>query len=848
MGGMAIFAFLEVRKAVTEVAATRLEQVTRQFHDLLDAGVRQRYTTLIAVARDSAIQAWLLSPRESLGRGGVARLRAHLTTSGQVRNVELWDTAGTRLVTEGAELPPLPVTSARALVAEATSSTGGSTSPYQAVGDSVEFTTVVPVRRDERVVAFVADRRRLTGTARDARQLSELLGSGARLLVGNRAGDLWTDLTRAVKGPPDRVISDSAVVRYRQESTGEVLARFVPVRGTPWAVGIEFLAAPIVAPAMTFLWRALAAVLVLGVGATLVGILFSRSITRPLQQVTDAAGALAAGQHVTRVPLERRDEIGRLAASFSTMAEQIARGHERLAATLEQYQLLFDKNPMPMWVYDRESLAFLQVNEAAVEHYGYSADEFRAMTLKDIRPPEDVDRLEDMMRAPADTRTKRGVWKHCRKDGTLIDVEITRTNITLHGRPVSFALANDITERAAAERALASTNEALRKSQEQLLHSQKMEALGRLAGGIAHDFNNITTAILGFAEFLTSALETDDPRRDDAQEIQRAGLRAAELTRQLLAFSRQQVIEVRPLQLNEVVEHTERLLQRLLGEDVDLITILAPNLGWVESDPGQVEQALVNLAVNARDAMPSGGKLTIETGSVLLDDHYASLHADARPGPHIMLAVSDSGSGMSPEVASRVFEPFFTTKPRGQGTGLGLATVYGIVRQSGGHVAVYSELGKGTVFKLYFPEVKPETVPASPVVHAPATVEQNFGTVLLVEDEPGVRAIASRVLRQLGYRVLEAKTGSEALLLSEELGQERALVLTDVVMPEMSGPELASRLQERVPNARIVFMSGYTDDAIVRHGMLPKHAAFLQKPFTVEQLKAKIREVLDAME
>jgi two-component system cell cycle sensor histidine kinase/response regulator CckA len=848
MGGMAIFAFLEVRTAVTEVAATRLVQVTHQLQELLEAGVQQRYTTLDAVAKDTAIRNYLLSPRDSLSRAGIARLRAHLTTNAQVRSVELWDTAGTRLVTEGVALPPLAVNGARALMAEATSDSGGSTSPYQAVGDSVQFTIVVPVRRGDRVMAFVADRRRLTGTVQAARQLSELVGSGARLLVGNRAGDVWTDLTRAVDGPPNRVIADSSVVRYAQGSSEEVLAKFVPVRGTPWVVGVEFRAAPIVAPAMTFLWRALAAVLVLGLGATGVGILYSRSITRPLQQVTDAAGALAAGREVTRVPLERRDEIGRLAASFSTMAEEIARGHERLAAALEQYQLLFDKNPMPMWVYDRETLAFLQVNEAAVKHYGYSADEFRAMTLKDIRPPDEVGRLEDVMRAAPDPNTKRGVWKHRRKDGTFIDVEITRTNIMLQGRSVSFALANDITERSAAERALASTNEALRKSQEQLLHSQKMEALGRLAGGIAHDFNNITTAILGFAEFLSGALETNDPRREDAQEIQRAGLRAAELTKQLLAFSRQQVIEVRTLQLNEVVKHTERLLQRLLGEDIDLVTILAPDLGWVESDPGQVEQALVNLAVNARHAMPGGGKLTIETGSVVLDEHYAALHSDARPGPHIMLAVSDSGSGMTPEVASRVFEPFFTTKPRGQGTGLGLATVYGIVRQSGGHVAVYSELGRGTVFKLYFPEVKTDSAPAAPIVHAPATTEQRFGTVLLVEDEPAVRAIASRVLRQLGYRVLEAKTGSEALRLSEELGQDCPLVLTDVIMPEMSGPELAARLQERIPNARIVFMSGYTDDSIVRHGMLPKHAAFLQKPFTVEQLKTKIREVLDSME
>lgn len=390
------------------------------------------------------------------------------------------------------------------------------------------------------------------------------------------------------------------------------------------------------------------------------------------------------------------------------------------------------------------------------------------------------------------------------------------------------------------------TRDALRRSQEQLRHAQKMEALGRLAGGVAHDFNNLTTAILGFTEFVLSSLETDDQRRKDLEEIRSAAERASGLTRQLLAFSRRQMIEFQPVKLNEVVEKMDRMLRRLIGEDVELITRLAPSLGWIHSDPGQLEQVLANLVVNARDAMPDGGRLTIETAAIVLDEEYVSLHPEATAGPHVMLVVSDTGSGMSAETRTRLFEPFFTTKPRGQGTGLGLATVYGIVRQSGGHITVYSELGQGSVFRVHFPEIPaPGAEPTADAGHA-APAMSGSETVLLAEDEEMVRRVAHRVLTAQGYRVLEARTGSEAIALVESQPElEVDLLLTDVVMPEMSGPELAARLSKRFPKLRTIFMSGYTGETMMRNVSLPHDAVYLPKPFTVQMIAETVREVLD---
>ena len=394
----------------------------------------------------------------------------------------------------------------------------------------------------------------------------------------------------------------------------------------------------------------------------------------------------------------------------------------------------------------------------------------------------------------------------------------------------TFSSGTDITER--------------RQLEEQFHQAQKMEALGQLAGGVAHDFNNLLTVILGFCELGLADLDPGDPRYSDVEEIQKAGARAARLTRQLLAFSRKEIIEPKLLDLNVVVADLQKMLGRLIGEDVDVVLALGPGLALVKADRGQVEQIVVNLAVNARDAMPKGGTLTIESANVELDAEYAKTHPPAKEGPHVMLAVSDSGTGMTSEVQARLFEPFFTTKEHGKGTGLGLATVHGIVARNGGSVSVTSEVGRGTSFKVYFPRADA----AGHVVAPPPVARARRGTetVLVVDDADGLLELAKRLLVRQGYQVLVASNASEALQLFDEHASIDVL-LTDVVMPGVSGPELTRKLAERRRTGlRVIYMSGYTQDAIVHHGVLNPGIAFLHKPFTSETLGRKIREVLDS--
>jgi CheY-like chemotaxis protein len=371
-----------------------------------------------------------------------------------------------------------------------------------------------------------------------------------------------------------------------------------------------------------------------------------------------------------------------------------------------------------------------------------------------------------------------------------------------------------------------------------------MEAVGQLAGGIAHDFNNLLTAIIGNAEFLRDDLPVGDPRQADLQEILDASSGAAGLTRQLLAFSRKQVLEPRVIAVAELVTGIERMLRRLLGEHIDLVKRLDHDTGNVRADPGQIEQVLVNLAVNAADAMPDGGTLILETENVELDGDYTAQHAGVEPGPHVLLAVSDSGVGMSDEVKERLFEPFFTTKEPGRGTGLGLATVYGIVKQSGGSIWVYSEPGEGSTFKIYLPRVLDrEAEPPAPKIPVGA---RGTETVLLVEDDRLVRRLSRRALESRGYTVLEADGPSAALALASEHSGTIAALVTDVVMPGMSGRALAERMAEIRPKIKVLYTSGYTADAIARHGVLEPGVWFLQKPYSREALGAKLREVLDS--
>jgi two-component system, cell cycle sensor histidine kinase and response regulator CckA len=496
----------------------------------------------------------------------------------------------------------------------------------------------------------------------------------------------------------------------------------------------------------------------------------------------------------------------------------------------QKFRLLFEDNPQPMWVLDSQSRKFLEANAAACALYGYSQEEFRAMTLSDVQAGEELLGLPEAVSAPIGSTPS--TWRHRTKSGGMIDVEIAGYEIDYHGLKAQLAILMDITRR--------------RHLEEQLRQAQKMEAVGMLAGGIAHDFNNLLTIISGYSQLILISLAPTDPNRHSAEQIMKAGERAAALTRQLLAFSRRQVLQPRVLDLNKLVGSLSSMLQRLIGEDVELRLVLPPDLGRVSADPGQIEQVLMNLAVNSRDAMAQGGILTIETANVCLDENYASGHIGLAPGPYLLLAVSDTGCGMDESTKVRLFEPFFTTKGAGRGTGLGLSTVFGIVKQSGGSVDVYSEPDHGTSVKVYLPRIdQPVVVEAEKLKKS---VARGTETVLLVEDDEMVRTLVRETLVREGYKVMDFADPVEARRKSESHRGAIHLLITDVVMPKVSGRELAGQLMQRRSAMKVLYMSGYTDNAVINSGILQTEVAFLQKPFTPAALTEKVRDVLEGNE
>jgi PAS domain S-box-containing protein len=535
-------------------------------------------------------------------------------------------------------------------------------------------------------------------------------------------------------------------------------------------------------------------------------------------------------QNLARLPMTVRRALRDRAAR----AER-----SRADALIRMLTLAVDQSPAAAIITDLHG-TIQYVNQRFVQSTGYSvADALgnNPRMLKSGKTPAST--YADLWRTIRGGHVWEGEILNRRKDGELywntVSISPVRNDAGVVSHYLGIQL--DVTDRLRAE--------ADRRSLEaQFQQAQKMEAVGRLAGGVAHDFNNLLTVIMSYVELMTPSFAADDSRLEDLDQIRQAARTAAGLTRQLLAFSRQQVIQPRLVVLEEVVGNSRKMLQRIVGEDVEVMDNLAERRSTVMIDPGQLEQVIMNLAVNARDAMPHGGRLIIETGQVELDESYAQTHLSTAPGRFALLAVSDTGIGMDQETQARIFEPFFTTKEVGKGTGLGLATVYGIVKQSGGFVWVYSEPGKGATFKIYLPLVTGASSEVPVASHQ--DVPRGTETVLIAEDSPAVRAAVRETLQRYGYSVVDAPNGQMALAAASKHPGAIDLLITDVVMPEMSGSALAQRFALIRPHARVLYVSGYTNDAVVRHGVSASEAAFIQKPFSPEALARKVREVLDS--
>ena len=525
-------------------------------------------------------------------------------------------------------------------------------------------------------------------------------------------------------------------------------------------------------------------------------------------------------------------QIVALRENSRLLAEKAARESEIRLSALVQH------SSDAISIIDREGYVFY-TSPANKAIFGYGAEDLQGRRLREMIHPDDCERalniVSEVITEPGKPRSITARVRN--RDRDWIHVESVLTNLLDQSAIAGIVInSRDVSERKRAE-------EALRESEERLRQAQKMEAIGQLAGGVAHDFNNLLAVIIGYADMLLRRASTDDRTLQQISEIKKAGDRAKALTSQLLAFSRKQVLQPKVLDLNGVIKDLDKMLRRLIGENIEMQALLKDDLGNVRADPGRIEQVLLNLVVNARDAMPDGGKLIVKTKNVRIGECYTQSNPALNAGLYVMMSVADTGCGMSEEVQSRIFEPFFTTKETGRGTGLGLSTVYGIIQQSGGHVQVMSKPGEGTTFRIYLPRID-EAVKSD--ARESAQLSAGTETVLLVEDEEAVRHMAQEILTSNGYRVLDAGDGVDAVELSSGYNGPIDLMVTDVVMPRLGGRELAERLSVTRPDMRVLYMSGYTDDAIVHHGVLDGRAAFLEKPFTPDALAIKIREVLSA--
>jgi PAS domain S-box-containing protein len=867
-----IAAYLEVRRSSLALATERLDGVASRFGVMLRGQARQVQQQIGARAHDPTVAALLRTPSNPAVRDSVrAVLRRY--TAANVDGYQIWSSDGAVLLTVGA--PTVGDTAyIRALMATVSGRDSVAIGGVHRVRDSLYYAVVGRTRNSAGTHGYLVEWRRAAVDAAARRQLLDLIGPDAAIYFGNSGGPEWSDFAQIV-APPPAPLTKNGLVSYDRPGVGRQLASAQLIDGTPWTLVVEFPEARIYAPVRSLLRRVVIITLLLLTVALATAWIFGTRLTKPIAQLADAADAMSAGDYSRRVDASSRDEVGRLAQAFNQMAGSIAtaqralrersdelahraeqladqatqleesneellhsveetlKARDELAAVSAELDASLAGAPVGFALHDSKG-RYRRVNTSLATLNGIPADAHLGRLPSEILPG-----IGSQLEAHVNTvlETGEGVLnveltgksgKAGRDQHWLVSVYPIRTVV---GAQIGVgSVVTDLT--------------AYKHLEQQLLQAQKMEAVGRLAGGVAHDFNNILTAISGFGQFVLSDLDdgNEESARHDVDQVLAAATRAGALTRQLLAFSRQQVLQPRILDLNAVIAGLGPMLGRLIGSDIRLRTVAAVGLGAVKADPHQMEQVLVNLVVNARDAMPHGGSITIETSDAELDAAYAADHDGVQPGSYVMLAVTDSGIGMEPTIQSQIFEPFFTTKGR-EGTGLGLSTVYGIVKQSGGSIEVYSEVGKGTSFKIYLPRCAERAERETPVRMA-AIVPNGRATVLLVDDDQPVSAAAQRTLERAGYLVLAAANGKEALDLASRHSGAIDLLVTDLVMPEIGGRELARQLSALRPTLVVLYTSGYTAEAMNQQAVLADGDAFLGKPFTPDGLLRRVHEVL----
>src|ERR1051326_2298272 len=850
---VSLVSYLQVMRVTRQLMADRLRELGAQLAPLLARSSNETMARLVRLGTDSAVQRFVVSS------GVVARAEA----TALIQRV-LQPTATSALQVTGADgatllevgtpargpwfgPPPGPPASPAA-------DTAAHLGPFSRLNDTTLISDArVPIKRDGLVIGHFVNRGRLALSKSGRSTFAVLRGEGPGIVLGTPSTGMWTDLAEIVPAPPAEALGTAGVSRFVWQGT-EYLGTAAYVPGTPWVLVVRTPYGVVAAPAQAYLRRAgviTALVVLLGAAAAL---LLSGRLGRPIQEITEVSEQIASGDEALRADERSPGEVGRLARSFNAMVDRVAQSTRRLRENEASHRAFVAHASEGIWRVEfvpglntrlapkiqvetwYKTVPLAECNAAMARMHGVElTGELASIALEELFPREDPASLALLSDFVAQGYRCTGVESKGRNGAAppriyLNDLIGVVENDTLRR---IWGIRRDVTLE--------------RRLEERLAQTQRIEAIGRLAGGVAHDFNNLLTAILGYADSLREGFAKSDPGWADAGEIERLAVRASELTRHLLAFSRGQVLHPSALNLNEIVRGTEALLRRVIGEDIELKLQLADPLASVVADAGQMERVLMNLALNARDAMPEGGVLEIRTAVVELDADYAVLRPGVPPGAYVMLAVSDSGLGMTEEVRRHVFEPFYTTKSMGRGTGLGLATVYGIVRQSGGDITVYSEEGRGATFKISLPA---KGVPAVPVERAPASAAPahltGSETILVVEDETPVREVARRALTTAGYQVLEAGDGAEALLKWESNPSAIDLVLTDMVLPGMTGRDLVTELMRRRQGVRVIIMSGYTGETYPALEVLPTGVGYLEKPFSLAELRQRVREALDA--